>query len=235
MRTLLYIHQKCLISRDCFLSIFFQCIVLVRFTNLANFPFFSWKGGTGAHCSNFVSCFYTRRRKGSGMCYATVIGFVAWSDHHPPPPPLFEIFMSWGTPPGFGLGEFLVLRDPPLVSDLENFWSWETPPPAGKFAGRCRSEVKKNSILLGVLDLENFQLWDPPLAGKFAGRSRSVVTKMNFVRGFGLRKFLVDGTPPAGKFAGRCRSEVKNNSILLEVLDVKNFWSMGPPRPGSCF
>ncbi len=28
---------------------------------------------------------YTRRPKGSGACYATVIGFVAWSD---PPPPI---------------------------------------------------------------------------------------------------------------------------------------------------
>ncbi len=44
----------------------------------------------------------------------------------------------------FGLRKFSVDRTlPPL--------------PAGKFAGRCRSEVKKISILLGVLDWGNFR------------------------------------------------------------------------------
>ena len=37
------------------------------------------------------------------------------------------------------------------------------PPTTGKFAGRSRSDLKNFLILLGFLDLENFQLVGPPL------------------------------------------------------------------------
>ncbi len=41
------------------------------------------------------------------------------------------------------------------------------PPPIRKFAGRSRSDLKKISILLGFLDLENFWLMGPPLVLDF--------------------------------------------------------------------
>ena len=45
------------------------------------------------------------------------------------------------------------------------------PPPSEKFAGRSRSDLKKISILLGFLDLENFWLMGtpPPPLGNLLG------------------------------------------------------------------
>ncbi len=81
-------------------------------------------------CQSLLCNFYTRRPKGSGVCYATVIGFVVWSDPPTPPGsplPPFEIFVL-RDPPGFGLRKFCVLRDPP-----PQCWVLRDPPPQKKF------------------------------------------------------------------------------------------------------
>ncbi len=66
----------------------------------------------------FVYNFYTRRSHGTGVCYATVIGFVAWLDA-PSPPPGFGIFCLEGPPPWFWTKKIFGLEGhpPPPVLD----------------------------------------------------------------------------------------------------------------------
>ena len=136
--------------------------------------------------------------QGIGMCYAMVIGFVAWSD--PPTPSPIRKFC---------------LEGPPLVLDLENFLSWGTSPgiKGGARPGCC--------LLVPDCWRVNIYLWwvcvcleGPPFG---YGPRKFLVLRVlrDPLPSFGLRTFLVldlenfQPPPLAGKFAGRCRSEVK--------------------------
>ncbi len=73
----------------------------------------------------------------------------------------------------------------------------------------------------------------PPISGNLLGGPDLTSKNFNFVRVFGLRKFLASRTPPpVGKFAGRSRSDLKKISILLGFFNLENIQPVGPPPVG---